>query len=230
MPVWGQLSLQDAASPTIYQLSTLHDHAILIVLLVVSFVRFVLVKLIINQYTCRTLLHAHEIEAVWTSVPAIILFLLAAPSLHLLYVIDEIPNAQLTFKAIGHQWYWRYEYQAFQGFSFDSYIIPSSDLSKGIYRLLDVDNRAVFPIRIQIQLLTTSYDVIHSWAVPSLGVKIDAIPGRQNQFGFTSYLPGVFYGQCSEICGRDHSFMPIVLEAVNSKTFLNWLVPKATQN
>lgn len=228
MPVWGQFSLQDAASPIIYQLTSLHDHAILMVVIVVTFVSFILIKLILNRLTCRTLLHAHELEALWTTLPAIILVLLAIPSLHLLYVIDEIPNAQLAFKAIGHQWYWSYEYHAFHNTSFDSYIIPTTDLTPGIYRLLEVDNRAVFPIRIQVQLLTTSSDVIHSWAVPSLGVKVDAIPGRQNQFGFIAWLPGVYYGQCSEICGRNHSFIPIVLESVNMPTFVKWLVSKAT--
>lgn len=225
MSTWGQLSLQDTASPVIHQLIALHDHAILIVILVISFVGFIIVKLILNQYTSRTLLHAHELEIVWTTLPAVILYLLASPSLHLLYVIDEIPNAELAFKAVGHQWYWRYEYAAFRNSSFDSYIIPTTELSPGIYRLLEVDHRAVFPILLQIQLLTTSSDVIHAWTVPSLGVKADAIPGRQNQIGFSSLAPGVFYGQCSEICGSDHSFIPIVLEAVNTPTFLKWLIP-----
>lgn len=225
MAFWGHLSFQDAASPIITQLAAFHDHAILVVALVVSFVSYNLIKLILSNYTSRKLLEANTLETVWTILPAIILILLALPSLHLLYLIDEIPNPQLTFKAIGHQWYWTYEYLGLGHLEFNSYIVPTTDLTSGIFRLLEVDHRAVIPITTETQILTTSADVIHSWALPSAGIKVDAIPGRQNQVGISLLRPGVFYGQCSEICGTDHSFIPIALEAVNLPTFLSWIHP-----
>lgn len=225
MALWGQLAFQDAASPIITQLISFHDHAILVVILVVSFVSYILTKIIISPFTTRNLLHADQLETVWTILPAIILIFLALPSLRLLYLIDEIPSPQLTFKAIGHQWYWSYEYLGLSQLEFDSYIIPTEDLSPGIFRLLEVDHRAVVPILTEIQVLISSADVLHAWSLPSLGVKVDAVPGRQNQLGFSTLHPGVYYGQCSEICGTDHSFMPIVLEAVSLKTFITWLNP-----
>lgn len=225
MALWGQLRFQDAASPIITQLASFHDHAILVVTLVVSFVSYILTKIILSKYTTRKLLHADELETVWTILPAVILIFLALPSLRLLYLIDEIPNPQLTFKAIGHQWYWRYEYLGLNQLEFDSYIIPTQDLEPGAFRLLEVDHRAVVPMLTEVQVLISSADVIHSWALPSLGIKVDAIPGRQNQIGFSTLHPGVYYGQCSEICGTDHSFIPIAVEAVNLKTFISWLNP-----
>lgn len=225
MALWGHLTFQDAASPIITQLAAFHDHAILVVILVTSFVRYNLLRLTTAKFTSRKLLEANELETIWTILPAIILIFLALPSLHLLYLIDEIPNPQLTFKAIGHQWYWRYEYLGLGHLEFNSYIIPTQDLSPGIFRLLEVDHRAVIPINTETQLLTTSADVIHSWSLPRLGIKIDAVPGRQNQVGFSFLRPGVFYGQCSEICGTDHSFIPIALEIVNLSTFISWIKP-----
>lgn len=223
MAFWGQLTLQDAATPIINQLTSLHDHAILIVLLVVSFVSYTLYNLISSQFYCRKQIKADTLETIWTVTPAFILLFLAIPSLRLLYLIDEIPNPQLTFKAIGHQWYWSYEYLGVSNLEFNSYIIPTTELNPGIFRLLEVDHRAVVPIKTETQLLITSADVIHSWALPRLGVKVDAIPGRQNQVGFSTTNPGVFYGQCSEICGTDHSFIPIALEAVNLVSFISWI-------
>jgi len=161
---------------------------------------------------------------VWTILPAIILLFLALPSLRLLYLTDEIRNPSITLKAIGHQWYWRYEYTDFANIDIDSYIIPTTDLNIGDYRLLEVDNRVVLPIQIEIRVLVTAADVIHAWTVPALGVKVDAVPGRLNQLGFTINQPGVFYGQCSEICGANHSFIPICIEAVNTKSFTNWVL------
>lgn len=225
MAFWGQLTLQDAAAPIILQLTALHDHAILIVLLVVSFVSYMLTNIILTHFTCQKLIKADELETIWTIIPAVILLFLAIPSLLVLYLIDEIPNPQLTFKVVGHQWYWSYEYLSFSNLEFNSYMIPTSDLEIGIFRLLEVDHRAVVPIKTDVQLLISSADVIHSWALPSLGIKADAIPGRQNQVGFSTTRPGVFYGQCSEICGTDHSFMPIAIEAVRLPAFISWLTP-----
>ncbi len=223
MSIWGQLNLQDAASPVIKQLTSLHDHAILIVLLVITFVFYILTTLVRNNFTYLTAKRAHTLEAVWTILPAAILICLAVPSLRLLYFIDEVADPRVTLKAIGHQWYWAYEYSDSKILSFDSYIIPTEDLKPGIFRLLEVDHRAVLPTNIEIRLISTSRDVIHSWTVPSLGVKIDAIPGRINQTSLTLNRPGVFYGQCSEICGSRHSFIPIAIEAVTPPTFISWL-------
>lgn len=225
MAQWGQLTLQDAASPIITELINLHDHAMLVVTLVVSFVRYILTVIILSSYTSRKIIDADTLETVWTIIPALILIILALPSLRLLYLIDEIPQAQVVFKVIGHQWYWSYEYIGLNSFSFDSFILPTNDLPPGGFRLLEVDHRAVVPVDTEVQALITSADVIHSWAIPSLGVKVDAIPGRINQIGFNILRPGVYYGQCSEICGTDHSFIPIVIEAVDIDTFINWLSP-----
>ena len=223
MANWAQLSFQDAASPIMAQLISFHDHAMLVLTLVTSVVGYAIVALIKNSLSCRNILEAQQIETIWTILPAGILLFLALPSLRLLYLIDEVTNPSVTLKAIGHQWYWRYEYSDFAKIEFDSYILPESDLKQGEFRLLEVDHRAVAPISLEIRVLVTAADVIHSWTVPSLGIKADAIPGRLNQLGFVANRPGVFYGQCSEICGANHSFMPIALEIVPSNTFVNWL-------
>jgi len=197
---WGQLLFQDASSPIILQLISFHDHTLIILTLVITVVSYALYVIIVNKYTNRYLIEAQQIETVWTILPAIILLFLALPSLRLLYLTDEIRNPSITLKAIGHQWYWRYEYTDFANIDIDSYIIPTTDLNIGDYRLLEVDNRVVLPIQIEIRVLVTAADVIHAWTVPALGVKVDAVPGRLNQLGFTINQPGVFYGQCSEIC------------------------------
>lgn len=220
---WGQLIFQDAASPIILQLISFHDHTLIILTLVISVVSYAIVIIILNKYTNRYLMEAQQIETIWTIVPAIILIFLALPSLRLLYLTDEVRNPSITLKAIGHQWYWRYEYTDFTDIEIDSYIIPTTDLTPGEYRLLEVDNRIVLPIQIEIRVLVTAADVIHAWTVPALGVKVDAVPGRLNQLGFTINTPGVFYGQCSEICGANHSFIPICVEVVNIKSFTNWI-------
>ena len=224
MSTWGQLIFQDAASPIIFQLTAFHDHAILVVTIVISFVRYILARILFSRLTSRQLLEANTLETVWTILPAFILIFLALPSLRLLYLIDEIPNPQTSIKAIGRQWYWSYEYLDGERVkSFDSIIKKSQDLRPEEFRLLEVEQRAVLPMLTEIQVLTTSSDVIHCWTIPRIGVKVDAVPGRQNQLGFYITRPGVFYGQCSEICGTDHSFIPIVIEAITFKDFIKWL-------
>lgn len=170
---------------------------------------------------------AQIVEWVWTLIPAFLLVQVAIPSLLLLYIIDESVDSSLTIKINGNQWYWSYDYEdCWQGgehFTFDSYMLPRNR-EEGIFRLLDVDNRAIIPLRAHIRLILTSADVIHAWTVPALGVKADAFPGRLNQIKFTGQRPGVFYGQCSEICGANHRFMPIVVELVNLKEFISWLI------
>lgn len=220
---WGQLLLQDAASPIILQLISFHDHTLIILTLVITVVSYAILILIINTYSHRYLIEAQQIETIWTIVPALILLFLALPSLRLLYLTDEVRNPALTIKAIGHQWYWSYEYTDFSNISFDSYIIQTPDLEIGHFRLLEVDNRVSLPINIEIRVLVTAADVIHAWTVPSLGVKVDAVPGRLNQLGFTITIPGIYYGQCSEICGANHSFIPICIEAINLNSFTKWI-------
>nr|YP_010239410.1 cytochrome c oxidase subunit II [Bursa rhodostoma]QTF74742.1 cytochrome c oxidase subunit II [Bursa rhodostoma] len=224
MSLWGQLGFQDAASPLMEELIFFHDHAMMILVMIISLVGYAALSLMLNKYTCRSLVEGQEIETIWTIVPAFILVFLALPSLRLLYLLDEVGDCSLTVKSIGHQWYWSYEYSDFLNIEFDSYMIPTNELEPGDFRLLEVDHRVVLPTQTDIRVLVTSADVIHSWTVPSLGVKADAIPGRLNQLSFYIKYPGVFYGQCSEICGANHSFMPIVLEAIPLENFMEWVV------
>nr|AXA45207.1 cytochrome c oxidase subunit II [Clionella kraussii] len=224
MSLWGQLGFQDGASPLMEELIFFHDHAMMILIMIISLVGYAALSLMTNNYTCRSLVEGQEIETVWTIIPAFILVFLALPSLRLLYLLDEIGNCSLTVKSIGHQWYWSYEYSDFSNIEFDSYMIPTNELEPGDFRLLEVDHRVVLPTETDVRVLVTSADVIHSWTVPSLGVKVDAIPGRLNQLGFFIKYPGIFYGQCSEICGANHSFMPIVIEAVPLSNFMEWVI------
>ena len=199
-----------------------HDHALVILTLITIIVFYGLISIITNTFTNRFLLESHHIETIWTVIPAIILIFLALPSLRLLYIMDELNDPHLTIKAIGHQWYWSYEYTDYQDLEFDSYMVPTQDLNPGQPRLLEVDNRLVAPTHSPVRVLTTSADVLHSWAIPALGLKMDAVPGRLNQLSFLTPRSGVFYGQCSEICGANHSFMPIVLESVPLNVFETW--------
>lgn len=217
-----QLGLQDAASPVIEELLQFHDHALMIVFLISSLVLYIITLMLTTKLTHTSTIDAQEVETIWTVLPAVILIIIALPSLRILYIIDEINNPSLTVKTIGHQWYWSYEYTDYEDLNFDSYIIPTSDLKPGELRLLEVDNRMVLPIQMTIRILVSSEDVLHSWAVPSLGLKTDAIPGRLNQTTLISTRPGLFYGQCSEICGSNHSFIPIVLELVPLENFEKW--------
>nr|YP_010472659.1 cytochrome c oxidase subunit II [Littoraria ardouiniana]UVH65782.1 cytochrome c oxidase subunit II [Littoraria ardouiniana] len=224
MSLWGQWGFQDAASPLMEELIFFHDHAMMILVMIISLVGYAALSLMLNKYTCRSLVEGQEIETIWTIIPAIILIFLALPSLRLLYLLDEVGDCSLTVKSIGHQWYWSYEYSDFLNIEFDSYMVPTNELESGDFRLLEVDHRVVLPTQTDIRVLVTSADVIHSWTVPSLGIKADAVPGRLNQLSFYIKCPGVFYGQCSEICGANHSFMPIVVEAVPLKNFMEWVV------
>nr|YP_010952828.1 cytochrome c oxidase subunit II [Tetraloides nigrifrons]WMQ53248.1 cytochrome c oxidase subunit 2 [Tetraloides nigrifrons] len=223
MATWAYLGFQDGASPLMEQLIFFHDHIMLILILIITFVGYMLCTVLSNSFINRFMLENQTIELIWTTIPAIILIFIALPSLRLLYLLDEVNNPTLTLKTIGHQWYWSYEYSDFMHLEFDSYMIPSKELDTSGYRLLDVDNRTVLPMNTQIRMIISAADVIHSWTVPALGVKADAIPGRLNQTSFMINRPGLFYGQCSEICGANHSFMPIVIESVSTNTFLNWV-------
>ena len=222
MPTWSAINFQDRASPLIEQLTFFHDHAILILVLITSLVGFIILTLFPNKFINRNMLENQTIETIWTIIPAIILIFIALPSLRLLYLLDEVNNPSVTLKAVGHQWYWRYEYSDFSNLQFDSYITPTNTIRESDFRLIDVDNRTVLPINTQVRILISAADVIHSWTVPSLGVKVDAVPGRLNQTRFLINRPGLFYGQCSEICGANHSFIPIVVERTSIRSFLSW--------
>nr|YP_009316491.1 cytochrome c oxidase subunit II [Gymnocypris potanini]AOV83535.1 cytochrome c oxidase subunit II [Gymnocypris potanini] len=217
-----QLGFQDAASPVMEELLHFHDHALMIVFLISTLVLYIIVAMVSTKLTNKYILDSQEIEIVWTILPAVILVLIALPSLRILYLMDEINDPHLTIKAMGHQWYWSYEYTDYENLGFDSYMVPTQDLAPGQFRLLESDHRMVIPMESPIRVLVSAEDVLHSWTVPSLGVKMDAVPGRLNQTAFIASHPGVFYGQCSEICGANHSFMPIVVEAVPLEYFENW--------
>lgn len=223
MSTWANLGLQDRASPLMEQLIFFHDHALLILVIITILVGYLIFILFFNKYINRNLLHGQTIEVIWAILPAIVLLFIAFPSLRLLYLLDEIDEPYLTLKSIGHQWYWSYEYSDFTNIEFDSYIIPTNELSIDNFRLLDVDNRVILPINSQIRILVTAADVIHSWTVPALGVKVDGTPGRLNQTNFLINRPGLFYGQCSEICGANHSFIPIVIESIPVNYFIKWI-------
>lgn len=223
MSTWANLGLQDSSSPLIEQLTLFHDHTLLILVIISVLVGYLITTLFFNNYVNRYLLHGQTIEIIWTILPAIILLFIALPSLRLLYLLDEISEPSITIKAIGHQWYWTYEYSDFNNIEFDSYIVPINELPENGFRLLDVDNRIVLPINSQVRILVTAADVLHSWTVPALGVKVDGTPGRLNQINFLINRPGLFYGQCSEICGANHSFIPIVVERIPVNFFIKWI-------
>nr|YP_009059882.1 cytochrome c oxidase subunit II [Lepidoblepharon ophthalmolepis]BAP58967.1 cytochrome c oxidase subunit II [Lepidoblepharon ophthalmolepis] len=218
----SQIGFQDAASPLMEELIYFHDHALMIVLLISTLVLYVITAMVTAKFTDKLILDSQKIEIIWTILPAIVLILIALPSLRILYLMDEINDPHLTIKTMGHQWYWSYEYTDYEDLEFDSYMIPTQDLSPGQFRLLETDHRLVIPTETPVRVLISAEDVLHSWTLPALGVKMDAVPGRLNQSTFIINHPGVFYGQCSEICGANHSFMPIVAEAVPLAQFETW--------
>nr|QUM11266.1 cytochrome c oxidase subunit II [Nysius cymoides] len=223
MPTWLNINLQDAGSPMMEQLTFFHDHTVMILLMITIMVAYIMISMTSNKLINRFLLEEQTIEFIWTLMPAVILMFIALPSLHILYLIDEINNPSMTLKVIGHQWYWSYEYSDFKNIEFDSYMKPTNELNNNEFRLLEVDNRVILPFNKQIRVLVTAADVLHSWAMPSLGIKIDATPGRLNQGSIKINRPGIMFGQCSEICGANHSFMPIVIESVPMMNFLKWI-------
>nr|WRQ18136.1 cytochrome c oxidase subunit 2 [Anaceratagallia venosa] len=223
MKLWVNMMFQDPSSPMMEQLIMFHDHAMMIITMITITVGYMLMTLMLNKFNNRFLLENQMIELIWTITPATMLIFIAMPSLHILYLIEETKSPLISIKAIGHQWYWSYEYSDFKSIEFDSYMLPNSELNNEEFRLLDTDNRMIMPFNTEIRLLVSSLDVIHSWTIPSMGIKIDACPGRINQMNIMMSRPGLFFGQCSEICGSNHSFMPIVIESINFKSFLNWI-------
>nr|CAI64009.1 cytochrome oxidase subunit II [Isotoma viridis] len=223
MATWAALGFQNAASPLMEQLIFFHDHAMTILILIITIVGYNLFSTCFNTNIDQHMLESQGLELFWTIVPSFVLIFIGLPSIRLLYLLDEVYTPAITLKTIGHQWYWSYEYSDFLNAEFDSYMIPSNEISSEMFRLLDVDNRTVIPMNAQVRTLITAADVLHSWTVPSLGVKADAVPGRLNQVNFYSNRPGIFFGQCSEICGANHSFMPLVLKVYQPKLLLTGL-------
>nr|QOU12322.1 cytochrome c oxidase subunit 2 [Hoilungia sp. H23] len=224
-----QLGFQDAGSPVMEEIIMLHDQILFILTIIVGVVLWLIIRILLgsNYYSYYwNKLDGSFIEVIWTLIPAFILILIAFPSLRLLYIMDEgVFSANITIKVTGHQWYWSYSYEDYgeKNLEFDSYMIPTTDLEFGDLRLLEVDNRLIIPVDTNVRVLITAADVLHSWTVPSLAVKMDAVPGRINETGFLIKRPGIFYGQCSEICGANHSFMPIVVEAVSLSKYIDWI-------
>nr|UJG45347.1 cytochrome c oxidase subunit II [Aquarius najas] len=223
MAMWSQINMQDANSPLMEQLIFFHDNTMIILIMITVMIAWIMMKMMFNKKINRFMMENQMIEIIWTVIPALILVLIALPSLKILYMMDEIKSPTITIKAIGHQWYWSYEYSDFKNIEFESYMKPTNEIMENEFRLLETDNRIVLPMNNQIRILVTATDVLHSWTIPALGVKIDAIPGRLNQGCIFINRPGIMYGQCSEICGANHSFMPITLETVTTKQFISWL-------
>nr|WOW98998.1 cytochrome c oxidase subunit II [Oecleopsis sp.] len=221
MSTWMKMSLPDSASPIMEQLIFFHDHTLFISLMILSTVMYMMTMMFKNKLINRNLNENQMIETTWTIMPALILITIAIPSLKILYMMEEIINPVITIKTMGHQWFWSYEYSDKNQIEIESYMEKKKKLKK--FRLLDVDNRISLPYLTQSRMLISSTDVLHSWTIPSLGLKMDAIPGRLNQISVIINKPGLFFGQCSEICGTNHSFMPIVLESVKMKYFIKWI-------
>nr|WRQ18227.1 cytochrome c oxidase subunit 2 [Multinervis guangxiensis] len=220
---WMTISFQDACSPMMEQFIMFHDHTMMISMMITIMVLYIMYTLISMKMSNRFQLENQMLEIIWTLIPAFMLVMIALPSLRILYMSEEINKPLMTIKAIGHQWFWSYEYSDLMNLEFDSYMKPTLDLYINEFRLLDVDNRLIIPFNMNIRMLVSSLDVIHSWTVPALGIKIDALPGRINQGILISSRPGLLFGQCSEICGTNHSFMPIVIEFINMSSFMKWM-------
>nr|QSV10805.1 cytochrome c oxidase subunit II [Pseudoregma bambucicola] len=221
MMTWMKMNFQNSNSPLMEQLIFFHDHTIFIILMIMFMISYMIMFIISNKFINIKILENELIELIWTTTPPLILIFIAMPSLHLLYLMDEIKSPNMTIKIIVHQWFWSYEYSDFPNIEFESYMINNK--KKENFRLIEVDNKMIIPFKMNIRLLITSENVIHSWTIPSLGIKIDAISGRMNQSNIMANRPGMFFGQCSEICGINHSFMPIQMESINMNKFIYWL-------
>nr|YP_009684861.1 cytochrome c oxidase subunit 2 [Gloiopeltis furcata]BBK20774.1 cytochrome c oxidase subunit 2 [Gloiopeltis furcata] len=234
-----QLGFQDPATPIMEGIINLHHDLMFFICVISVFVSWMLFRTLWHfgqgqNPTPSTLTHGTLIEIIWTITPAFILLTIAIPSFSLLYAMDEIVSPAITVKTLGHQWYWSYEYSDYsnengESVVYDSYMVPEEDLEIGQLRLLEVDNRMVIPTNTHVRVIVTAADVLHSWAIPSLGVKCDAIPGRLNQTSLFVKREGLYYGQCSEICGINHGFMPIVIEVVPLADYVSWLYNKLNE-
>ena len=225
---WG-LGFQPAVSPSAVRIEEFHDMLLWIIFAIAIFVLLLLVWVII-RYNAKanpepsTVTHNVLLEVVWTVIPVVILIIIAIPSFKVLYYTDSVENPEMTLKIIGRQWYWDYEYPDHDGIAFSSYMVADADIQDDQRRLLSTDNVVVLPIDTNIALQITAGDVLHAWTVPAFGVKMDAVPGRLNETWVRIEKPGVYYGQCSELCGKDHAYMPIEVHAVTKEEFEKWLV------
>jgi len=223
-----EMRFQAAASPVAERIHSFNDLVFAIIVLITVFV-LGLMAYIIWRFNAKrnpvpsTRSHNTVLEILWTALPVLILVVIAVPSLKLLYFMDRTHDAGLTLKVTGHQWYWSYEYPDNGGFGFDSIMTPDNELKPGQPRLLTVDNQVVLPVGVDVRILITSGDVIHSWAMPAFGIKTDAVPGRVNETWVKVEREGTYYGQCSELCGVNHGFMPIAVKAVSKETFGQWV-------
>lgn len=229
-PMDWELGMQEAASPSAEHIHNFHNLLLVIITAIAVFVLLLLVYVVLrfnSRANPKPAQFSHNvlIEVIWTVVPILILIVIVVPSFKLLYYTDRAEKPEMTLKVTGYQWYWGYEYPDNDGINFQSYMIPDADIdaSKGQIRLLSTDNPVVLPVDTDIQILVTAADVIHSWAMPALGVKIDAIPGRLNETWVRITKPGTYFGQCSELCGKDHAFMPIEIHAVSKEDFAAWV-------
>jgi len=233
-----QFGPQDPATSVAEGMLSFHNYLMFFVILIGTVVMWMLYYSIknfdkeINKIPTK-FTHSSLLEIVWTIIPAVLLVLIAIPSFSLLYSLDELIDPSVTLKIIGNQWYWSYEYSDYSGFvsddndlCFDSYMVSTNDLEIGTFRLLEVDNRVLLPTNTHIRLLITAADVLHSWAIPSFAIKVDACPGRLSQASLFIKREGVYYGQCSEICGVNHGFMPIVVKGVSVNSYIVWLTDK----
>jgi len=224
-----QLGFQPPATPVMEQLEWLHDNYLLYIITAVTIFVLGLLTVIVLKFNRRAnpvpskFTHNTMIEIVWTVIPVMILVAIAIPSLRIHYFMDRAEKPEMTLKVTGFQWYWGYEYPDQGGFTYESYRKEDKDLVKGDTRLLSTDKPVVVPVNTTVRLLITGSDVIHSWAIPSFGVKIDAVPGRLNETWFRVKRPGIYYGQCSELCGVGHGFMPIEVHAVEKDVFNAWV-------
>nr|YP_009158051.1 cytochrome c oxidase subunit II [Carrhotus xanthogramma]AKH36467.1 cytochrome c oxidase subunit II [Carrhotus xanthogramma] len=218
MPVWGSMYFQDGVSPVMECLIFFHDYTMFIMIMIMVLVGYMLASSCMNVKYNLGVFESQELEMIWTVLPAVFLVFIALPSLRLLYLMEESEFYDITIKLLGRQWYWSYEYSDFNFKSFDSYMTNFND---SIFRLLDVDNCLIVPCNSNVRMIVSGADVIHSWTIPALGVKADAIPGRLNQLTLNFNRVGMFFGECSEICGANHSFMPIMMSVIPRNEFLN---------
>ena len=230
-----QLGFQDPVTPVMERLYGMHSFLLIVITVITIFVSMVMGYIIIrfrrkaNPVPSKTT-HNTMLEIIWTTIPIIILVIIAIPSLRLHYYMQHVVEPEMTLKVVGYQWYWHYEYPDQGGFGFDSYIKKGDDLKGGDHRLLAVDNRVVVPVDTTVKVLVTGADVIHSWAVPAFGVKRDGVPGRLNETWFKATKIGTYFGQCSELCGVGHGFMPIVVDVVSKEDFAKWAQAKKSES
>jgi len=224
-----QLGLQTPVTPVAEQINDFHNLLLVITTAIAVFVTLLLIVVFVkfnakSNPTPRTTTHNTLLEVAWTAIPILILVIIAIPSFKLLYFADRAVAAEMTIKAIGHQWYWSYEYPDHGAFAFDASMVADAELKPGQPRLLATDEAVVIPVNTNIRLLIAADDVIHAWAVPAFGVKLDGVPGRLNETWVRVEKEGTYYGQCSELCGTGHGFMPIMVKVVSKQAFAAWAV------